>query len=75
MCGEGGQSVLFFTRDPDKRDGGWMVEPGGGDYGWTALLLALISINRGFYFSLTQGAFLLAGRRTRKSHWGICKDL
>ncbi len=33
-----------------------MLEPGGGDYGWMALLLALISINRGFYFSLTQGA-------------------
>lgn len=48
--------VLFFTRDPDKGMGGWMVKPGGGDYGWTALLLALISINRGFYFSLTQGA-------------------
>jgi len=47
-----------------------MVEPGGGDCGWTALLLALISINRGFYFSLNQGAFLAAERRMRKLHRG-----
>lgn len=66
-------SVCFVPpRDPDKRV---VVEPGGGDRGWASLLLALISINRGFYFSLTQGAFLTAERRMRKWHGGICEDL